>query len=102
MCRSRAKPSLVWVPVLKFPFRVPLGAPLPLAPPCIRHVRRPRTAGPRQRSPLRLDRAEHLRAAFSREVSYRIVELVLSIYQGEHFRRPEDASYCYTPESYGE
>src|SRR6267143_1602792 len=51
MFRSRisAIPSLVEAPCLKFPFRMPLGAPLP-RPPCILHTRFPRTAGALQRS----------------------------------------------------
>ena len=69
MCRSRAKPSLVEAPCLKFPFRMPLGAPPPA--PCILQTRFPRTAGPRQGSPVRLDLAPQRAAAFSRWVSKR-------------------------------
>jgi hypothetical protein len=72
MFRSRisAIPSLVKAPCLKFPFRMPLGAPLP-RPPCILHTRFPRTAGALQSSCERFDLAPQRGASFRRETSNR-------------------------------
>ena len=46
--------SRVQSPCLKLPLRPPRGPPEPLAPPCIRHLSRPRTAGCRQGRPARV------------------------------------------------
>src|SRR3954464_4110379 len=51
-------------------FRLPSGAPLPGAPPCILQRRFPRTAGDRHGFPLRV-RAPHLDAWFIRDGSWR-------------------------------
>ena len=66
-CRINANPSFVKAPVLKFPFRLPVGAPPPA--PCIRQTLFPGTAGPRHCSPERLERAEQRGAAFKRVMS---------------------------------
>src|ERR1700730_7208352 len=49
--RRVAAISFVYRPCRKLPFRAPLGAPLPSAPPCIRHLRRPVTGADLQGAP---------------------------------------------------
>src|SRR6266550_1371947 len=50
--------SLVSRPCLSLPFFAPFGAPLPSAPPCIRHLRRPVTGADLHGAPDRV-RAPH-------------------------------------------
>jgi hypothetical protein len=66
-CRINANRSFVKTPVLKFPFRLPVGAPPPA--PCMRHTLWPLTAGARQRLPERFERAVQRGALLSRAVS---------------------------------
>src|SRR3954453_4255540 len=51
--------------------RLPIGAPLPAAPPCILQRRFPRTAGDRHGFPLRV-RAPHRGAGFVADGSWRV------------------------------
>src|SRR6266851_3291851 len=65
-----AATSLVYRPCLKLPLRAPVGAPLPSAPPCIRHRRRPVTGADLHGSP-DLVRAPHRSEHDTRPVSVR-------------------------------
>jgi hypothetical protein len=58
VARRSATASHVNRPCLQFPFRSPLGAPLPAAPPCIRQRLLPATLGARHGAPARV-RAPH-------------------------------------------
>lgn len=60
-CRRMASRSDVYRPVFRA-LRFPLGAPDPVAPPCMRQRRRPDTAGERHAPPARV-RAPHLALA---------------------------------------
>ena len=59
--RHSAKASCVCIPCRYRPFWLPLGAPLPAAPPCIRHRAFPPTAGDWHTVPARVW-AQHLLA----------------------------------------
>jgi hypothetical protein len=52
--RRVAATSLVYGPCRKLPLRAPVGAPLPSAPPCILHLRRPETGADLQGAPARV------------------------------------------------